>query len=232
MGKFKEEKLCKQCDVVKTRSEYYIIVGHISTYCKECTKENRKKYDLMNPEKIKARYVRDKEKQSERQRKFSKENPEIMRERRKKRAHIMNPYYAEYRKKNKAIINEKLKVYQKERRKTDILFKMKQYMSSRIRIAFYSTGNRKCKKTEEILCCTIAELKVYIESKMTDGMTWDNYGYYGWHIDHLTPLAKAKTEEEIIKLSHYTNLQPMWRLDNQKKGSGGFRNPFKNKKAA
>ena len=51
-----------------------------------------------------------------------------------------------------------------------------------------------------------------------EGMSWDNYGYYGWHIDHIIPLSFAKTEEETYKLCHYTNLQPLWANDNLTKG--------------
>ena len=56
----------------------------------------------------------------------------------------------------------------------------------------------------------------HIESRFKDGMTWDNQGE--WHIDHIVPLASATTEEELIKLCHYTNLQPLWAEDNLKKG--------------
>ena len=58
----------------------------------------------------------------------------------------------------------------------------------------------------------------YIENKFIEGMTWENYGYYGWHIDHMIPLCSAKNEDEIKKLFHYTNLQPLWWEDNFKKG--------------
>jgi hypothetical protein len=61
-----------------------------------------------------------------------------------------------------------------------------------------------------------SEFKKYIESLFSDGMTWDNYGE--WHIDHIKPLCTAKTVDEVIKLTHYTNLQPMWWFDNLKKG--------------
>jgi hypothetical protein len=70
-------------------------------------------------------------------------------------------------------------------------------------------------KTSDILGCTFEEFKLYLESKFEDWMTWENRGLYngefnyGWDIDHIIPTSSAKTEEEIIKLNHYTNLQPL-----------------------
>lgn len=82
----------------------------------------------------------------------------------------------------------------------------------------YMLGS-KDKKTQEIVGCTFEELKLHIENQFTEGMTWENYGTDGWHIDHVKPLAMANTKEEIIASNHYTNLQPMWQLDNLKKGA-------------
>jgi len=48
-------------------------------------------------------------------------------------------------------------------------------------------------------------------------MCWENYGLNGWHIDHIIPLISAKTEEEIYKLCHFTNLQPLWWYENLEK---------------
>jgi len=77
----------------------------------------------------------------------------------------------------------------------------------------------KCKygKTFDLVGCTPEFLRVYIESKFADGMSWDNYG--DWHIDHIIPLSSATNEEEIYKLCHYTNLQPLWAEDNLKKSN-------------
>lgn len=50
-------------------------------------------------------------------------------------------------------------------------------------------------------------------------MNWDNYGLNGWHLDHIEPLSNAKTEEDVMRLNHYTNLRPLWGEDNIKKSN-------------
>ena len=79
----------------------------------------------------------------------------------------------------------------------------------------------KCDKSDKVayfldkLGCTFEEFKLYLESKFEGWMSWENYGKYngelnyGWDIDHITPLSKAKTEDDIYNLSHYSNLQPL-----------------------
>ena len=74
---------------------------------------------------------------------------------------------------------------------------------------------RKQKKTSEIIGCTSDELIKYLESKFKKGMSWENYGE--WHIDHIIPQSSAKTDEEVYRLNHYTNLQPLWAEENLKK---------------
>jgi len=79
----------------------------------------------------------------------------------------------------------------------------------------------KSDRTEKLIGITIKELKVYLEKQFQDGMTWDNYGFYGWHIDHIIPLSSfdlTKAEEQK-KAFHYTNLQPLWAKENMHKGS-------------
>ena len=70
--------------------------------------------------------------------------------------------------------------------------------------------------------CTKKELNQHLESQFTEGMSWGNYGsgengdHVGsWHIDHIIPISKFKGEFP----NHYTNLQPMWGIDNMKKGN-------------
>ena len=120
------------------------------------------------------------------------------------------PGYREYfRKYYKNWINKKLK--------TDTHFKLKQALSHRIWGAL--KGQVKSKRTMELLGCTIDELWIHMESKFTEGMTKENYGK--WHVDHIMPCASfdLTDPEQQAKCFHYTNLQPLWALDNIKKGN-------------
>ncbi len=97
----------------------------------------------------------------------------------------------------------------------DMLFNISTKIRSTIANSFTRNGHKKNSKCQDILGCTFEELKKHLESKFEDWMTWDNRGLYngtynyGWDIDHIMPLASAKTEEDIIRLNHYTNLQPL-----------------------
>ena len=125
-------------------------------------------------------------------------------------------YQKDYREANKDKRKAYERDYARERRKTDPLFKLKAYIRTRNSQAFSRKGYKKTSKTQELLGTDYEITKKHIEKQFTKGMCWDNYG--DWHIDHITPLASANTEEELKKLCHYTNLQPLWALDNIKKG--------------
>lgn len=68
-----------------------------------------------------------------------------------------------------------------------------------------------------MLGCDWHHLKTHLESKFVDGMSWENRSL--WHIDHIIPLASAKSVEEVVRLCHHTNLQPLWAKDNIRKGA-------------
>jgi len=74
-------------------------------------------------------------------------------------------------------------------------------------------------KTEKLLGCTFKELKIHLEKQFKPDMTWNNYGFYGWHIDHFRPLSSfnLKNSKERKRAWHYTNLQPLWMKENLQK---------------
>lgn len=108
--------------------------------------------------------------------------------------------------------------YRKSRRKIDVQFKLLANIRNHIG-QFLQTEKKG--KSIDYLGCSLQELKQYLESKFLPGMTWENYGIYGWHIDHIFPLSKVDlTDKDAVpKVLHYTNLQPLWAADNIKKGN-------------
>ena len=127
-------------------------------------------------------------------------------------------YYIEHRKK----LREYNTQYKKKRRQDDPMYRLTSNVRSLISIAISRRSHSltsKQHKTEQILGCSFEELYKYLEERFQEGMTWDNYGYGEdkWNIDHIIPISQAATAEEVYKLNHYTNLQPMWQVDNFKK---------------
>jgi hypothetical protein len=109
----------------------------------------------------------------------------------------------------------------KDRWENDNLFAIKVRLRNLIRNSFRRKGYKKFNtSTENIVGISYDEFKNYMESKFVDGMNWNNRGE--WHIDHIIPLSSAKSEEELVRLCHYTNLQPLWAKDNIEKSNKVF----------
>jgi hypothetical protein len=86
-------------------------------------------------------------------------------------------------------------------------------ISTRIRRA----NGKKTMRSVELLGCSIDNFRKHLESKFLEGMSWNNYGE--WHIDHIIPcsLFDLTNINEQKKCFHYTNQQPLWKLDNLRK---------------
>ncbi len=114
---------------------------------------------------------------------------------------------------------ERMLVYVKKRYAEEPLFRIEHVCRNRIRTFLKTVNLRKKKKTLDILGGDWATVRKYIESQFIDDMSWQNHGRYGWHVDHKIPLASAQTEEELMELFHYSNLQPLWHKENLAKSS-------------
>lgn len=125
----------------------------------------------------------------------------------------------EYRKNNADSCRKRSREYVKERAKRDLLFKLLTMNRSRMSHALRSKGFKKSRKTEAMLGCTIPFYRRYLEERFLPGMTWENRGkgIGKWEVDHEIELWTAKSEEELIKLFHYTNTRPFWWIDNIQK---------------
>jgi len=158
-----------------------------------------------------------KEKVYKNNKKWRKDNIELVRE----NAQIYREDNKEHRKKaRKQWLSDNPgyeRNYIKNRMKTDINFKISRHLRSRL----FTALKNNCKTGSAVadLGCSIEELKKHLESKWQPGMTWDNYNYRGWHIDHVIPLSvfNLTDKEQLLKACHYTNLQPLWASDNLRK---------------
>ena len=125
----------------------------------------------------------------------------------------------EWASRNRQSLREKHKIRQRKHRKNNLSVRLLENARSRVYAAL--KGKVKSAKTMELIGCTIEYLKTYLESQFVKGMKWDNYGRYGWHIDHIIPCAvfDMSNHKEQKECFHFSNLQPLWAEDNLRKSN-------------
>lgn len=217
--------VCNKCrenqSLDKFYWRHYLERSTVQSICKKCIYERHKTWIELNShenKKYKASYYI----------KNKKRIVDVKKEQYKQNKDKILSYCREYYTKNSSKIKQRSKVYReknktkintyfKNRRAADIQFKISQNLRNRFGKLF------RCSKRPgsavKDLGCSIEQLKQHLESKFQPGMTWDNYGLYGWHVDHIVALAKfdLTDQQQFLKACHYTNLQPLWAEDNIKK---------------
>lgn len=106
--------------------------------------------------------------------------------------------------------------YQKNKEANNLYYRLSRRLRNRLYHALRSKQWSKNNHFTKYIGCDQATLIKHLESQFNSGMSWLNYGE--WHIDHINPLASATSEEHMYSLCHYTNLQPLWGIDNIRKG--------------
>lgn len=220
---------CKECKLTQLRLRY----DNLSLEEKEKRYSKRKSsiqtYYINNKDKkinaSKEYYKINRTEILKRNTNYQKSHPRIITQKQRDSAKL-------YREKNREKFNQK----QREQRERNRILQGKTINISihfkndterrlasnlRKRLGRAIINNQKKGSAVTDLGCSIPELKQYLESKFQSGMTWENQGYEGWHIDHIIPLAKFNlnnlNEQEIA--FHYTNLQPLWAKQNLAKGA-------------
>ena len=187
-------KICTKCKLEKEESEFYRSKRNKNGLCAVCKKcdnlYQRGYYSSVKSKECRMVYCK-----SDKHKKWRKE------------------YMRKYRQldKQKRYISE----YNKDRCYNDIQYRLSKAL--RVRLCNALERGTKSGSAVRDLGCSISFLKRYLEEQFQSGMTWENYGK--WHIDHKYPLSKVDltNREQLLKVCHYTNLQPLWAEENLRK---------------
>jgi len=218
-------KACSRCKELKPLDSFHKNKKSKDGFnytCKTCCKENNQKNYENNKEQLclnQKNYYHN-----------NKENHKTYRDNNKEKIKLKEKIYRDKHKqnhkdyiiKNKQHLNNKVNKYLKNKRNQNSIFRLVHNTRCLIIGSLKSKGFKKQSKTENILGCSFEEFKQHIESQFEPWMNWENMGgrsttlpNISWDIDHIIPLKVAKSEEEVIKLNHYTNLRPLCSYENR-----------------
>lgn len=201
-------RICKICDFIGLDIDFFTFNKNKCNTCIAIDLEDKEANKIINAERRKERAkiwrLDNQDKIKEYVNNYSKK---ITKEKRK-----------EYRNnRDKEKLREYYRNYMRNRRISDPLFKLSTNIRNLISISISKQGYSKKSKTFQILGISCIDFKIYIENLFQDGMSWENYG--DWHLDHITPVSSATTEESLLSLNYYKNFQPLWAIDNRTKGN-------------
>lgn len=198
-------KLCGSCNTEKDScnfSKCEKCKDGLQYRCKECDSLKRKE-----------RWAKNKEIESEKNKKWYLNNKEKALE-----------YSSNYFQNNKDKLVHQRKNKRHSNIKTKMIHNFRGIISSSFKRALNGSKVKSCKSLD-ILGCSMEFFMEYIEGLFTEGMSWDNYGACMesnckvWNLDHQYPISLANSEEEILKLNHYSNFKPMWAIENIQKSN-------------
>lgn len=212
------KKECSKCHQTKELNKFYKRKDRLSgrSWCGECCRLVRRIYHTNNREKCNKT---NQEYKNQNKNKIA----EYMRSYKKEHAEKIALQRACYRLKNKDKTKQykinnrnKIRDWERRRRKEKPEIRILQSLRTRLRIAL--KGNQKSNTTLKLVGCSPQQLKTCLESKFKPNMNWSNYGE--WHIDHIKPCVNFDlTDSEQQKICfHYSNLQPLWAIENLSKG--------------
>ncbi len=229
-GKYGVEGRCKLCRNTRGKEHHEknkdkINKRHRKRY--QLTKDNvtahQREYYSNNKDTITKRRKKEREgnRYKERSKLYQQNNKEKIAKRKKK--HYLNnrDKILEQKKDYLARNRENIYLRHKEKLKNNPGFKLRHNLSTRIQRALKNQSTKRLYKYNELLGCTIQEAREHLEKQFQPGMTWENHGLRGWHIDHIKSCASFDlTDPDQQKACfHYTNLQPLWAFDNLSKGA-------------
>jgi hypothetical protein len=234
-----DSKRCTKCGIVKPFSDFSRMKNGkfgLRSQCKVCASMLSLSWYNYNRERVKVYKHNRKEQIKQKNKDWRSVNSEqikikrrVYREVNKKQLNIKSSCWYNNNKEQKLSsskawykANSKRRnivsmAYNKKRYQTDCSFRLKDNLRAIVYKAL--KGSSKSAHTMELIGCSIKELWLHLESQFTYGMTRENHGQFGWHVDHIIPCASfdLTDPEQQRKCFHYTNLQPLWAEDNLSK---------------
>ena len=218
ISKLAKQRYLKNKDkILQYRKQYYLK-----------NKDKIKQYLFKNKDKIKQYLFKNKDKLRKQHKKYELKNKDKRKQQHKqwrlKNKNKYDEYQEQYKIKNRDKLKKDrlknrdiLRKYKIRRLKNNLNYRLRSRLSTRIYMAVKKY--KKSKSTMQLVGCSLDYLKDYLESQFDDEMSWNNYGE--WHIDHIIPctsfdLSKPKQQQVCF---HYSNLQPLWAIDNMSKGN-------------
>lgn len=209
---------CSKCGIEKPLNDYYFRkdTNRYFTICKSCCKNKQKKYHKEHPNKSHSYYIE----HIDYFKAYNKENSYKYKDTCKRyyehNKMRLQDKQREYYRNNTKKVKEYNKQYKKNRKANDVIYKKQCNISSKIRQIFNNKGKCEYRSIESITQISCKDLYEHLLKTFEN-----NYGYEydgrNVHIDHIIPLANAKTIDDLIRLNHYTNLQLLTPYDNMKK---------------
>jgi hypothetical protein len=187
---------------------------------KDKKRESDRRYRESHREQIKKMHSdwreRNREHVNEKSRENYYKNPEAHKKRVERYKESHKEQIKEANKKYRIENKDKRTEYETNRRKNNPKHRFRSSFISLIRHYLRKHGYNRKKTTWEIVGCDFESFLEHIVNQFEEGMTLENYGHHNgcWNIDHIIPISTAKTDDDLERLNHYTNLQPMWATEN------------------
>jgi hypothetical protein len=210
-----ETKQCPYC--LEHRELKFFRAGNRK--CKKCHQKDKVERYHTNPEiktKVQERVRREYHERSPEQKERIKEKRKIWENANREK---INTHSREAYQRNKSQISKCRLSRIKKRMLEDEVFEARVKLTSCL--THFLRKNRKNSIVRPFVGCSPEEYREHIEKQWAEGMAWENYGSKKgcWNIDHIIPLSSAQTVEELKKLFHFSNTQPLWTEDNIKKSN-------------
>lgn len=197
------QKHCPTCDTYKNLDEYNVQSSSwdkLARMCRDCSNTFKKN-------------TRNKQKDQEYLQKYVESG---------RRREVSQKRYQERREE----ILKRCAAYNTKRYREDPVYRMTVLNRTRAKREMEKIKNNTCPPLSRSTLhgCTYDELKKHIEGQFEEGMTWENHGIHGWHLDHVIPVSSfdMTNEEDVRMCFHYSNLQPLWAADNLEKSNKVF----------